>query len=244
MTDIWLIIPCAGKGSRFGAAIPKQYAQLLGKTVIEQTLSCFQQRDDIKGILIPHAPDDDILASLAAVKAGLVAHAKIPLYLLEGGKERSDSVYNALQFLQQLPHFHQDDSVAVHDAARPCVDANDLDQTFALAENNKNGAILATAAVDTIKVLNQDKCHIKNTIDRDVVALAQTPQVFRYQDLRQALFDCKQRAIVVTDEASAMEACGFSPQVYLGKKSNIKITTADDLALAAFFIQNNKHKQA
>ena len=238
--DLWLIIPCAGKGRRFGTALPKQYAQLLGKTVLEQTLSCFQNRGDIKAIVIPHAADDAILSSLEGVCLGLESKASVPIYLIEGGAERSDSVFNALQFIQQQADYDSEAWVAVHDAARPCVKATDLDAVFELAMNNEPGAILATAAVDTIKLLAADNVHIAQTMDRDYIALAQTPQVFKAQSLIEALSSCKTRDIKVTDEASAMEVCGYQPKVYLGKKSNIKITTADDLSLAAFYLQTHK----
>ncbi|NRB41093.1 MAG: 2-C-methyl-D-erythritol 4-phosphate cytidylyltransferase [Pseudomonadales bacterium] len=233
---LWLIIPCAGKGRRFGAEMPKQYLSLLNKTVIEKTLDCFRFRDDIKGIIIPHAQDDAYLFELKT----LVKGSEKPIFLVEGGLERADSVLNALVYLQNLNDYRVDDLVAVHDAARPCVADEDLSRLFLVAKKSSHGAILASAAVDTVKRISTDKASIVETLDRDFIAMAQTPQVFNATQLLSNLQFCAKQGIDVTDEASAMEACGIKPKIVFGSKSNIKITTADDLPLAAFYLQQRQ----
>ena len=156
---------------------------------------------------------------------------------MHGGKERSDSVFNALTYLSQLAEFQKQDLVAVHDAARPCVLQHDLDVLFEKARQNADGAILAAAATDTIKQYSTEFAQISATLNRSTIAMAQTPQVFQASRLIEALSYCAKNGIAVTDESSAMEKLGMQPQLVFGSKSNIKITTSDDLALAAFYLQ-------
>lgn len=228
---IWLIIPCAGKGTRFGSSTPKQYLPLLGSTVLQKTLAKFITRADIKGIIIPHAENDTFVTKILASDE---KYTKI--HCVIGGAERADSVLNALNYLQSLADFKAGDFVAVHDAARPCIASDDLDALFTQAINSQTGAILATSAIDTIKQITLDPLQIDKTLDRRRIVMAQTPQVFNANALLAALKACKNNNSIVTDEASAMEAIGINPAVVLGKKSNIKITTAEDLVLAAFYL--------
>lgn len=226
---VWLVIPCAGKGRRFGAATPKQYLPLLDKTVFQQTLHRFLKRTDVLGIIVPHAADDQWLKAFPEM-----ALAKV--YAVQGGDERADSVLNGLHFLMSLPSYQAGQRVAVHDAARPCVSQKDLDKLFTLASEDEAGAILAVAATDTVKYSEHADARITQTLDRDHIAMAQTPQVFVADLLVKALLSAQVKGLTVTDEASAMELAGYHPQLVFGSKSNLKITTADDLALAEFYL--------
>ncbi len=226
---IWLVIPCAGSGTRFGAHMPKQYLPLLDQCVLQQTLARFLQRDDIKGIVIVHAKNDQWLCELPEIQQA----KSLNIFMVEGGVERADSVLNGLRFIQSLANYACDDWVAVHDAARPCVSQESLNALF--SERSQTGAILASAVVETVK--HVDGAVIEETIDRDKVFLAQTPQIFPLSNLLEAFKKANKASVLLTDEASAMEFMGCKPQIVLGDRSNLKITQSDDLALAEFHLQ-------
>lgn len=222
---IWVVIPCAGKGKRFGSITPKQYQPLGNITVLEQTLQCFLPRADVCGVVVAHAADDHWVSRLPADDR---------LHFVHGGAERADSVRAALEYLLSLAS--ADDLVAVHDAARPCVRQQELDRLFLLAGREPDGAILALPATDTIKWVEQQQ--ISRTINREQVYLAQTPQVFRLGLLHQALTNALAQGLVITDDASAMELAGYKPYIVSGHKSNLKITQPEDLLLAEFYLQH------
>lgn len=220
MSALWVVIPAAGGGKRFGAATPKQYQSLLGKTVLEQTVARFADRADVAGIVIAVASDDAFITTLSLPNN---------VYLVQGGKERSDSVLAALNFLNTT--VDADVLVAVHDAARPCIRQSLLDRLFAEAEQSASGVLPVIMAKDTIKEVVNGK--IVRTIDRNVIAMAQTPQVFRLQ----LLFKALQNAGQVTDDASAIEQLGLAPCVIEGDVHNLKITLAQDLPIAEAWLQ-------
>lgn len=214
---LWLVIPAAGVGKRFGADTPKQYQKLLGKTILEQTLARFSQRTDIEAIIIAVAKQDSWITELNLPNNAV---------LVTGGAERVDSVRQALNYL--LPLASEHDLVAVHDAARPCLRQNLLNRLFSKARQVDAGVIPVLMAKDTIKqVLNG---RVQKTLDRNVIAAAQTPQVFTFALLQQAL----SKNQPFTDEASAVEAMGLQPYAVEGDVDNIKITMAQDLQFAEF----------
>jgi len=215
MTAIWLIIPAAGSGKRFSTDKPKQYFPLLGKTVLEQTVLRFSQRADIKGIVLAHAKDDAWIDALPLPDK---------LHCVIGGKERVDSVKAALAYLNS--HAQADDLVAVHDAARPCIRQSLLDTLFAQARHESAGILPVMMVKETVKRVQHGR--IIESLNRDEIALAQTPQVFPFLLLQQALAD----EVLVTDDASAVELLGLQPRVIAGDSLNIKITMADDLTIA------------
>lgn len=212
---ISLIIPAAGIGKRFGAATPKQYQQLLDKTILEQTLERFSQRADIHTIIIAIAAEDTWIKQLALPEK---------VVLVEGGAERVDSVRNALTVLAATLKEH--DLVAVHDAARPCVRQSFLSRLFQVAQSEAAGVIPVLMAKETIKQVENGR--VVATLNRDAIGAAQTPQIFSFGLLQQALNQHQ----VFTDEASAVEALGLQPLALEGDSDNIKITVAQDLKLA------------
>lgn len=221
--SIWVIIPAAGKGSRFSLDRPKQYYPLMGLSVLQQTIKRFLQRKDIKGIVLALNTED-------------IPHVSFPEFkdinIVAGGTDRAASVYNAILSLED--RVDANDLIAVHDAARPCIRQSSLSDLFEQAFRQPSGAILASLATDTIKSVNDHV--IEKTLDRNHIWAAQTPQVFQYQLLRRALEFAKSEDIPITDEASAVELLGIKPVVVQGRKDNIKITYEDDLDLAAFFL--------
>ncbi len=227
--NIWVIIPAAGVGRRMGSDTPKQYLLLNDQTVIEHTLSVFDLHSSISEIVVAVAKEDEYWAELN------IKLSK-PLHKVAGGKERCDSVLNALTFLQNKAH--ADDWILVHDAARPCLRTEDL--TFLLEECQSHavGGILAVPVRDTMK--RSVGNIIKETVDREDLWHALTPQMFRYKLLKDALESALKKNNVVTDEASAMELAGYQPLLVEGHADNLKITRPEDLALASFFLAQQK----
>ena len=230
--NYWVVIPAAGTGQRMQTHIPKQYLKLSDKTILELSIELFLQRSDVSGINVCVAPDDEIAASLS-----IFDQAKISL--IHGGACRAQSVLNGLYALNYQANDH--DWVLVHDAARPCLSTSVLDNLINEIGDDEVGGILAVPASDTLKYQqleeNDNSPRIDKTLDRSLIWQAQTPQMFRYKLLKDALESALAHNEGVTDEASALEMSGYQPRLIKGEARNIKITTPDDLALAEFLIK-------
>jgi len=224
----WLVVPAAGQGKRMGANIPKQYLGLLGEPILLQTLKR----------LYAALPNARLVLCLDAGDRWFEADW-VPFndwQRVAGGSERMDSVLNALQAMDAA----DDDLVLVHDVARPCVAVTDLIALEKAARLHRSGALLAMPVADTMKRASANGA-VAHTESREGLWHALTPQGFRYGLLRCALEhardglrdNAQDNALQVTDEASALEAMGESPQLVSGRRDNIKITHPDDLALAA-----------
>lgn len=227
----WAVIPAAGVGSRMQSDRPKQYLPLAGRTVIEHSLDRLLSHPRISGGVVAISPNDEYWPELGY-------HSDKPLWQAPGGAERCDSVLNALEVLAQQAS--DDDWVLVHDAARPCVRQQDIDELIRCCEQHALGGILAVPVRDTIKralpVSNNKTPKIETTVDRSLLWQAQTPQMFRLKDLFKALSEALAKGAVITDEASAMEWAEKSPLLVEGHADNIKITHPEDLALAEYFL--------
>jgi 2-C-methyl-D-erythritol 4-phosphate cytidylyltransferase len=227
MTDYpyWAVIPAAGTGVRVGSAIPKQYLPLAGKTVIEWAMAPFIADVRCRGVVVVIAADDTHWPHLS------LTHAKV--HITHGGAKRADSVLAGLHFLSANLHAGPSEWALVHDAARPCLQADDLVTLLSAVMTNASvGAILATPLVDTVKQANDDLL-ITGTIPRVGLWRAQTPQMFRIGMLRSSLQQALASGVVVTDEASAIEAAGLPVRLVEGRSDNVKITLPEDLLLAA-----------
>lgn len=222
----WVVIPAAGIGSRMQEDCPKQYLPLQGKTVIEQTLAHFIHHPRIHGIVVAIAEHDSIWPTLKI-------ETDKPFYTVNGGAERCHSVLNALSFLKDKAH--DTDWVLVHDAARPCLRREDLDKLMITMSQHPHGGILGVPVRDTLKRVDV-ACIIEETVDRERLCHAMTPQMFHVGMLREALEQAVDEGVRVTDEASAMEHAGYKPLVVEGHGDNIKITRPEDLALASFYL--------
>jgi 2-C-methyl-D-erythritol 4-phosphate cytidylyltransferase len=223
----FVVIPAAGSGRRFAASIPKQYAELGSSTVIEHALSAFEPDPDCAGIVVAVAPDDSLWPVIAARRSRLIETA-------EGGEQRAHSVRNALRALSS--RVRPDDWIMVHDAARPCFSAADLKLLKRELASHPVGGLLAVPLADTLKRALEPGAHathVDATIDRASLWRAATPQVFRCGTLLSALDAALEAGRVPTDEAQAIEWSGQRPMLIAGRADNIKVTTADDLALAA-----------
>ncbi|OXY83541.1 2-C-methyl-D-erythritol 4-phosphate cytidylyltransferase [Oceanimonas doudoroffii] len=222
------VVPAAGAGKRMASAIPKQYLTLAGKTVLEHTIERLLAHGAIERVVVAVSPEDQWFDSLPLVRDERVVR-------VQGGRERADSVLNALAAVSS-------EYVLVHDAARPCLAMQDLDALLAAASQPR-GAILACRVRDTMK-RGDGRGAIAASVPRDELWHALTPQCFDTQALRRALAEALAQGQAVTDEASAMELAGVHPLLVEGRADNIKITRPEDLALAGFFLQQlNENNQ-
>lgn len=229
-TRFWAAIPAAGVGKRLGAAIPKQYLDLAGRPVIEWSLKPFVEDARIAGVCVALGPSDGYWPDTAYAD-----HAKVRR--VDGGAERCHSVLNALDALSEQAH--PQDWVLVHDAARPCLRRADLDRLFAELADDPVGGILAVPVRDTMKAADAEG-RIRSTLDRSALWHAYTPQMFRLDLLRRALREALAAGDLVTDDASAIERLGLRPRLVEGRGDNVKITRAEDLPLARFYLEQQE----
>jgi len=228
LSRCWAVIPAAGVGSRMQADRPKQYLPLLGETVIETTLQRLLSHARISGGVVAISSDDGWWPALSV-------DVDKPLWVADGGTERCHSVRNALRCLSAQAE--DDDWVLVHDAARPCLRTEDVDELIRCCETHPVGGLLAVPVKDTLKRADAAQT-VLETVDRNRLWQAQTPQMFRLGALRDALQQALDANALVTDEASAMERAGHAPLLVEGHADNLKITHPEDLALAALYLQH------
>ncbi|MGE5089685.1 MAG: 2-C-methyl-D-erythritol 4-phosphate cytidylyltransferase [Candidatus Levyibacteriota bacterium] len=228
MAPMWIVVPAAGSATRFGAARPKQYADLGGAPMILRTLDRLRALD-ASAIVVALAPDDTEFERVVPTRPGVEA-------LRCGGATRAATVGNALIAL--AGRCADRDWILVHDAARPCVPRDALQRLVDALEDDPVGGLLALPLADTLKRADAaaGAPRVLRTEDRSSLWLAQTPQMFRYRVLLDAL--ARDDARSATDEAQAVEALAATgacamPRLVQGSPANIKITWPDDLALAA-----------
>lgn len=225
MSRFFALVPAAGSGSRMGGAQPKQYLPLLGRPLIAHTLDALALHPRISRVALVLSPDDHYWESLAFHPEKLtVFHC--------GGETRARSVVNGLLALEH--QLSADDWVLVHDAARPCLRQDHLDKLIDTLEDDPVGGILAMPVADTLKRADTEQ-RIAETVPRESLWQAQTPQMFRHALLLDAL---RQAGDQVTDEASAIEKMGLKPKLVEGDAGNLKVTYPRDLELAALILQN------
>lgn len=223
LPDVIAVVPAAGIGSRMQTECPKQYLTIGDKTILEHTLACLTAHPAIRKVIVAISADDRWFAQLPVA-------ADPRIQIVTGGAQRAESVMAGLQVAGDTPW------VLVHDAARPCLHPDDLQRLLDLWQHSTTGGILAAPVRDTMKRGEPGKPAIAHTVDRENLWHALTPQFFPLPLLR----DCLQRALnegaTITDEASALEYCGFHPELVSGRADNIKVTRPEDLALAAFYL--------
>jgi 2-C-methyl-D-erythritol 4-phosphate cytidylyltransferase len=219
----WLVMPAAGASRRFGGTGPKQHLRLAGRTVLELSLQLFAGDARCIGIAVA-------LSAAALSDTAAVARLPAKAWAVAGGARRCDSVRLGLEAL--AARAAEDDWVLVHDAARPCLSAGDLERLLAAGASQAQGALLAAPVTDTLKQADGDGC-CERTLERGALWRAQTPQMFRYAALRAALWQAHAAGRDPTDEAQAMEWQGGRPLLVAALDSNLKITTAEDLVVAA-----------
>ncbi|MDB2373560.1 2-C-methyl-D-erythritol 4-phosphate cytidylyltransferase [Psychrosphaera haliotis] len=242
--QVALIIPASGVGKRLGAEIPKQYITLLNLPLLEHTLRKFLALPFIAKIVVSLAENDVWFSTLPSA-----SHAKI--HIVAGGKERADSVLNGVREANKMGFCN----VMVHDAARPCVLESDIKSLYENGINNNRSTILGTRVRDTMKrtVANEQGEHgiqgcaaICKTVDRNDLWHAFTPQFCKTEELLTALEQqLDPQGLVntqVTDEASALELAGFPVDIINSSARNIKVTEPDDIELATYYLESEKHE--
>ena len=212
-----------------GAELPKQYLQVAGKTVLEHSINKLLDCNLIAGVAVGVAENDEHWVDLKITHSRFVGH-------YQGGAERIHTVLNGLDFLQN--HAGDRDWVLVHDAVRPCIKVADINYLIEQGLETQAGAILANKVVDTVKKINSED-QIQQTINRSELALAQTPQLFPLKILKKALNSALENNQLSTDESAAVEALGLEPIVIEGNRTNVKITTPEDLELAELLISQS-----
>ena len=228
----WAVVAAAGRGERYGGRLPKQYEKLLGRPVLSWSLGALLASPAIDGICVALAPGDRRFARLPEARDPRVRTC-------DGGERREASVANALAALE--PRAEHDDWVLVHDAARPCLAAADLDALLAATRDDPVGGLLVAPVADTIKV-EDGRGRVARTADRSLLWRALTPQVFRYGVLSRALALCRDRDRPVTHEAAAIEALGLKPLLVPGRPDNLKVTTPDDRLLAEAVLRARRER--
>jgi 2-C-methyl-D-erythritol 4-phosphate cytidylyltransferase len=225
MVRFHIVIPAAGIGNRMETAIPKQYLPLSGKPMISYSIQTFFASPRIASINLALSPDDYFWRNL-----DLAANSRLQLHYT-GGETRAQTVLNTLYALKS--QVEADDWILVHDAARPGLTLSLLHTLLDSLENDAVGGLLALPLADTLKQSNADT-RVKSTIPREGLWQAQTPQMFRYSLLTNALenFDG-----TPTDEAQAVEAFGLKPKLVTGSLRNMKVTYPQDMALMEIFMQ-------
>lgn len=224
----WLIVPAAGSGQRMKADCPKQYLRLDQRFIIDITLSRLLDNAAFAGCMVATGPNDRWWPETEASKDRRIRTCI-------GGAERAESVLAALDALSGRAN--DDDWVLVHDAARPCLHADDLARLLADLKGHPVGGLLATPVADTLKRTGPGSCEVEATVDRRDLWRALTPQMFHFLALKQALESAIDSGYPVTDEASAIEFAGQRPCIVEGRPDNIKITVPPDLALADFILK-------
>ena len=213
------IIPAGGKGLRSGLATPKQYLKVNGKEIIVYTLQIFQKNKHISKIIIAAEPEYFSLLLKLVDKYKL---SKVKL-IIEGGRTRQQSVYNAILSAEA----NDNDLIVVHDAARALISADVLTNAINSAEKNGN-ALVCIKAKDT---LVKGKKFVEDYLNRDEVYYVQTPQIFNYKELYNALIKAEKENFIGTDESMLVKRTGKKVNIVEGSVFNFKITTKEDVML-------------
>ncbi|WP_370660519.1 2-C-methyl-D-erythritol 4-phosphate cytidylyltransferase [Massilia soli] len=216
------LIPAAGVGARMAAATPKQYIAIGGKPMLRHTIDAFLSSELIAHTFVVVSRDDGHIDAVLPPGAVTVLRC--------GGATRMESIRNGLAALAGM--VQGDDWVLVHDAARPGLDAALIEKLITAVGSDPVGGLLALPVVDTVKRSTSGPVE---TVARDGLWLAQTPQMFRYKLLGEALAAAVDPALV-TDDASAIEAMGLSPRLVEGHPRNLKVTLPADIRIAEMYL--------
>jgi 2-C-methyl-D-erythritol 4-phosphate cytidylyltransferase len=263
MPKTFAVIPAAGRGLRMGMAMPKQFLELSGKPILLHTLEALSKARFLCGMLVVVSDDflsaaDGLLLSYCSAnphKASYLSREQLqdnwescsdeisnpgsserPLCcggrkvvaLIAGGIERQDSVFNALQALPRDCEW-----VLIHDGVRPFASTALIEGVWKAAQET-GAAIAALPSTDTVKRVRLER--VEETLPRDEIWLVQTPQVFRKEIILRAYLEARSQGCSATDDAFFVERLGFPVAVVPGERSNIKVTTRDDLTWGSWFL--------
>jgi 2-C-methyl-D-erythritol 4-phosphate cytidylyltransferase len=215
------IVLAGGAGKRMNSDVSKQYMELAGKPVLHHSIAAFDSHDEIGEIVVViRKGEEELFESDIFSKQQFRKNIKI----VRGGDERSDSVRNGLSVLDP-----KSEMVLVHDGARPFLDKNIIGNNISGCREH-GACVTAVPSKDTVKIVNSSH-EIVETPDRNTVFLAQTPQTFKLEIIREALEKVDKEGISVTDDSMAVESLGVKVQVVEGSYENIKLTTPDDMVV-------------
>lgn len=220
------LIPAAGVGARLGGAIPKQYMPLAGKPMLQYALDTFAGNASVAHTFVVVSAADGYIDDFLAAQPQLAGKLTV---VRHGGETRQESVRNGLLAIRA--QVGDDDWILVHDAARPGLNDALLDKLIAALHDDDVGGLLALPIVDTLK--RGKASRVQETVPRNDLWAAQTPQMFRYAMLRRAL----ETTDDVTDESSAIEALGLQPRLVEGSSRNFKVTLPQDVLLAEMYLR-------
>ncbi|CAJ0991006.1 2-C-methyl-D-erythritol 4-phosphate cytidylyltransferase [Pantoea sp. Nvir] len=225
------VVPAAGIGSRMQAMCPKQYLTIGQYTLLEHSIARLFSHPVIKQVIVVLSTDDTQFSSLLLARDPRIVS-------VIGGNTRAESV------LAGLRAAHNASWVLVHDAVRPCLQSDDLTRLLQVCEISHVGGILVTPVHDTIKRGKPGEAAVAYTVRRENLWHALTPQFFPHRLLTKCLIRAMKEGANITDEASALEYCGYSPILVSGHSNNIKVTRPEDLALAAFYLTQMQLKES
>lgn len=220
------LIVAGGSGQRYGGDTPKQYQVVAGRPLLSWTISRFEQATAVDQIAIVTAEEYLIYVNNCVVNP--YGFTKV-LKIVPGGATRAESVWRGIQSLPISTSY-----VAIHDAVRPLVKPSDIDRVVREAGLHR-AAILGRPVTDTIKRSKEDM--ILATVDRTHLFLAETPQVFQYDLIKEAYSKCAKDKISITDDASAVERLGFSVRLVCPTGPNPKLTRPDDLSYITIMLE-------
>lgn len=223
----WCLIPAAGIGSRMAGDCPKQYLPLGDRTILERVLDIFIALDDVDGIVVAIAENDPWWPQLKINQD--------QVWSTTGGPERAHSVLNGLRYLIEVVRADLNDWVMVHDAARPCINPDDVRTLMRNCRAHDCGGVVGSDLVDTIKRKGASG-RIAATESRELLWRAMTPQMFRIGSLMAAIQSALDHNINITDESMAMELAGELPMMVECGPNNIKITREQDIVLASLLL--------
>jgi 2-C-methyl-D-erythritol 4-phosphate cytidylyltransferase len=213
------IIPAGGRGKRGGTETPKQYLRFHGKELIVYTLEVFQKCNLIDEIIIAAEPPYFSLLNKIVKDFNLTKITQI----VEGGEERQDSVNSALKSIKA----DDNDLIVVHDAARPLLPESILNKAINIAKE-KGNSLVCLKAKDTL--LKGDQI-VKEYVDRSEIYYVQTPQVFKYKDLKKAMKKAYEKNFIGTDESMLIKELGIDINIVQGSMLNFKVTTMTDIEM-------------
>ena len=217
-----VIIPAAGIGKRFGSDVAKQYLKLNGQYILDLTLNLFLDSSEFDKIVLAISPQDECYKLLKAI-----SHEK--LIVIDGGEQRQFSVNNALRYLYDngLPF---QTGILVHDSVRPCLADSDLKKLIEFYRKTQCACFLAEPVSDSLKRIDPEKM-VTESVSRDNLVRAQTPQLSSFEVLKNALSKVTKGGVEVTDEVGALTECDVKVAAVLSEHPNPKITRPKDLEL-------------
>jgi 2-C-methyl-D-erythritol 4-phosphate cytidylyltransferase len=226
MPKVFALVLAAGQGTRIGDALPKQYLPVAGKPMMFHSIEAIAAVSRVERLFVVLSPLDrhwgehDWSALPEKIEAAFC-----------GGARRAETVLNTLTFLEG--RIAKDDWVLVHDAARPCILTELVEQFLDEVGDDPVGGLLAIPLADTLK-RGDEQQRVSETIPRTGLWRAQTPQMFRYEALRRAL----EKKPAATDESEAIESIGYnSPKLVQGESTNVKVTFAEDIQVAEMILE-------